>query len=104
MGQQIIDRDAIEEAAYDADIDAERDIIWEYGGRGMYGTSCVAIRASTPKELATFFYVLTRMAIENPDGNIIESTVADMAQDTQEDSMGRGIVYYWPSFTAVEEV
>lgn len=103
MAQQKISRDAFEAAAYDADIDVEHDILWDYHGRFMQGT-CPAIRATGPGALARFFMELTKSAIDDPRDGFDENMVADMADNTMTDSLAGNALYYWPSFTATEEV
>jgi len=55
-----------------------------YSGRGMYGKSCVAVYVDDATDLLKI-------------GVTIGETYADLRAAT--DSMGRGMVVYWPSQT-----
>lgn len=66
-----------------------------YSGRGMYGKRCVAIELTDQAEL-------WKLAVDI--GSTMEkvfsfswSTITDIRRPPKIDSMGRGIVAYWPS-------
>lgn len=74
-----------------------------YSGRGMGGRQCCSINANSIFEgLKNLINALSEMG-HSPD------QIADLVGDTKSDSMGRGVVLYWPylpwddSFEDVEE-
>lgn len=64
-----------------------------YSGRGMYGARCVAIEPDRGDLMALGIEVAREAAGRDAD---LEA-VADAFRGARIDSMGRGIVVYWPS-------
>jgi hypothetical protein len=62
----------------------------DYSGRGMYGERCPSFNADTESEA---FSAFVRLAEDNPE------MAAYLAKTARTDSMGRGMVIYWPSIT-----
>lgn len=62
-------------------------IIGDYSGRAMYGERCAAIIAPDPELVAQ---ILVELARRDPD------VAAKLAERQRLDSMGRGIVAYFP--------
>lgn len=71
-----------------------------YSGRGMYGAECVAVSVAAGEEVR-LGVVLALMALsevaagDDPEGDL-EKLAAAMA-GARTDSMGRGVVVYWPA-------
>ena len=61
-----------------------------YSGRGMYGAECPAIEAESESEIYSFFVELA---------TVNEKMARQLAKSARVDSMGRGIICYWPSIT-----
>lgn len=62
----------------------------DYSGRGMYGDRCPSFDVEDEAEA---FSVFVRLAVED------EEMAAYLARTARTDSMGRGMVVYWPSIT-----
>jgi hypothetical protein len=77
---------AIEDAAANAGCTGVRR---GYGGRAMFGETCVAIDADRPGTVAK---ALTGLAQTHPD-------LADELADFRSDSMGLDMIAYWPGVT-----
>lgn len=107
MDQLIItkdDRKKIESAAYDLELDLFADdgygdegINWRtsYSGRGMFGSSCVGFTTGEyggAADLAKFV-----LAVSQALGSDVAVQIADA---TRTDSMGRGVIYYFPGVVA----
>lgn len=96
-------RDRVEDAA--GDLGALRT----YSGRGMYGRECVGLVVHNVGELLRFVLDLGYLEAEYDginsevgeriwnDVNALVSSLAAGALATQQDSMGRDAIYYWPS-------
>lgn len=67
--------------------DAGADIHERYSGRGMYGAECPGIEADRESEL---FAVFVELALSN------EEMARELARSARTDSMGRGLICYWP--------
>ena len=75
-----------------------------YSGRGMYGRRCVAVDTGPDggdigaSDLAWLGAALIRAALEMPDGaGLADDIMDDIRGGSRVDSMGRGIVVYWPA-------
>jgi len=67
---------------------AEAEARDDYSGRCMYGAKCPAFECETDSAMVRTFL---RVAAENPE------LAAELARDMKTDSMGRGMVVYFPS-------
>jgi hypothetical protein len=79
-------KDEIQRAIEDADFETR-----SYSGRGMYGKSCLAVSADDPVEV-----VAKAMAAVAADNGVDLWDLAEKISNARTDSMGRGIVIYWP--------
>jgi len=70
------------------------DFRGSYSGRCMYGKACVGVVAEDFASFLAFFAILVRNL---EDDNDIESLT-----NVRQDSMGRQIIYYWPSIESEE--
>lgn len=80
-----------------------------YSGRGMYGRECVGLVVSNVGELLRFVLDLGYLEAEYDginsevgqrvwnDVNALVSALAGGGLTTEQDSMGRDAIYYWPS-------
>ena len=66
----------------------------DYSGRGMYGRSCVSISGSRMDCMVVIGEVIKDMSDSVPKDEF--SDVVDIMLDYSNDSMGLGIVLYWP--------
>jgi len=64
----------------------------KYSGRCMYGKHCVAL---IPENDANGFSDIARIAIAAERAGLAQAFEAEM-RGTRQDSMGRGVVIYWP--------
>lgn len=97
------------EAIQGADLDPE-DIMIDYSGRGMYGSTCIGIKTGSYSSIARFIFFLSKSLAESEsDGedelNVYELTdkfheVSDLS--VQQDSLGHGAVMYFPSLSLEE--
>lgn len=65
-----------------------------YSGRGMNGKRCVGVDLDQPSDVGALFAECIRHAAENPDD---AEELADMAGSYSQDSMGKGVIIYWPN-------
>lgn len=91
---QTINRQTIEQALYDADLEPEEDLRDDYSGRGMYGRNCFGFVTSIAG-LARFFAALGALAAEDEE---LEQLPGDLARNLSSDSMGRDTIFYFPNF------
>ena len=61
-----------------------------YSGRGMYGQQCVGVDTEGVGDLMKIAVLLVRHGIDPED-------VAGLGDALRTDSMGRGVILYWPS-------
>lgn len=67
-----------------------------YSGRGMYGKQCVGVDIDRLSDLVLAFVVVAGRAGYNDDDKDIEA-IADLAKGFLTDTMGRGMIVYWPN-------
>lgn len=70
-------------------IETGAELITEYSGRGMYGEICMGI-------------VLDRMS-NDEEQEVIERIFELGLKGFRTDSMGLGVIYYWPNIPGFEE-
>jgi len=70
-----------------------------YSGRGMYGKQCIGLVHEGPDELIGF--IIEAFRAFQSDFNLHQ--IRHMFSGTRQDSMGLGVVTYWPSLTADQE-
>lgn len=100
--------------------DAIRD---NYSGRGMYGDTCLGFTLDSTAQIATLSAELCRQAMFDATGVTVgsavtaEDAVAGVETDAEtgidivvnlfdaarEDSMGRGVIVYFPGWELVED-
>lgn len=90
-----------EACAEDADIRVS-----SYSGRGMYGAECLSISGSPEACTAVIAHVINSVydevieAVENSHlGEVLHCEarrVVEMLINYSQDSLGHGVVYYWP--------
>ena len=66
-----------------------------YSGRGMYGKECLGV--NTDMSAMAVAGWLIKALKETVDDESQWDELADILYDTVIDSMGRGIIMYWPS-------
>jgi len=86
-------KDQFKEAVWDAGLDADSDIYWDYSGKGMYGASCLGITC-TEGELLEFVAYLARLD---------DQLDLDWLRGVRSDSMGMSSIFYFPSLKFQEE-
>lgn len=100
---KILSRDAAAELVGEF----EEDVRLGYSGRGMYGEACVGYTGENlPLFSAKLAYALAQQddpEIEDMAAHELLDAIADLP-DASTDSMGRGIIYYWPGIRCEEEV
>lgn len=80
---------------YGALLDAGADAQNDYSGRGMYGERCPSFECD---ELSDAFKVFVNLAAQD------ENMAFALASGARTDSMGMGMVVYWPRITYPKEV
>ncbi len=68
----------------------------DYSGRGMYGSTCVAVEYEQGHEWDVFNALREELPIweeDSPEYNLVEAML-DNKPET--DSMGLGMIMYWP--------
>lgn len=83
--------DELENLLIQATEDACIGTVRSYSGRGMYGKTCVGLEVNTAGEAME----IAAWAVLNADGD--SRDVARMLGRAREDSMGRGVILYWPT-------
>lgn len=76
----------------------------DYSGRGMYGNSCAGIVLEGQREANRFLMALAALTVEkalyadesDPDPS---SDAMELAESVAMDSMGHGVVVYFPGWT-----
>jgi hypothetical protein len=73
----------------------------DYSGRAMYGATCPALYLDSPAEAYAFMATLgvaSQAGVDQvyDDGVAEAEAVVAVAKATRQDSMGLGIVIYWP--------
>lgn len=69
-----------------------------YSGRGMYGDSCVGIVPNT--DTARYFMHLAQILIENGEEETLDLL---MRSPSREDSLGKGVIIYFPTLLVEDE-
>jgi hypothetical protein len=69
-----------------------------YSGRGMYGAECVGVDLDSDAEIAKFFFALGQECQSSGDDTL--AGLGDGDEVIKTDSMGRGLIVYWPNVTA----
>jgi hypothetical protein len=84
-------------------IEDENEFRTDYSGRGMYGDTCLAITTNGSAGLETGLMMAMAIAeynVDNEDREDFEPILIDWFFDGRTDSMGLGMVHYWPRLTA----
>lgn len=81
--------DTITDAAYEADVELR-----SYSGRAMFGSQCVGVSADSESGAALFLVLVSKS-----DSDLAES----LAKNLRTDSLGSGIIAYFPSFASVTD-
>lgn len=61
-----------------------------YSGRAMYGARCIAVSVGN---------IAGMVKLSNWAGRTYGEECVDMFEGMRNDSMGRGLVFYWPNMT-----
>jgi hypothetical protein len=77
-----------------------------YSGKGMYGNTCAGITFDSVSQSFRFFTELGRIAVayEADDDEALEAAagaVLDLVDAAATDSMGRGVIVYFPRWTFI---
>lgn len=91
-----INRKALEEACFDADVDYEETVREDYSGRGMYGATCFGL--VTPSQADAFKILWYYNAPDERDF----SKVPELLDDMRTDNMGYDVIVYFPGWTLTE--
>lgn len=83
--------DALDSVGGDWDYD---DIRADYSGRGMFGDGCLGIVFRASRDIFRFF---VELASEDYD------TAELLARKAREDSMGLGVIVYFPGCSLLED-
>ena len=96
-----VSRSTLEEAAelassYEAEVRT-------YSGRGMFGAECAAVVLESDQEMCKFFLALGALTAEkalyaDPEDVDPTSDATDLAASVRTDSMGLGVVVYFPGW------
>lgn len=89
---QYLIEDALDAAGWDGDYATVGDNT--YSGRAMYGMRCASITFNTLPDLARFMFELGVVAHEADD----EENLTPLVRALQTDSMGTGLVAYFPGY------
>ena len=79
--------------------DPDDHIYPEYSGRGMMGDRCLGLTFDNDSEWLELIVELTARAIDpgyDFDTAITKGDVLKMVRSARSDSMGTGVIYYWP--------
>jgi hypothetical protein len=99
-----LSRETFENILEEAELDPSEVIREGYSGRAMYGATCPALSLDSDGQLARFMVAAGRVQadIENgADGE--EFNAIKLADMVRTDSMGYGIVAYFPGLTLTGE-
>jgi hypothetical protein len=89
----------LRDACYDESLDGDECIDLSYSGRGMYGKTCVGLRTDSVREAVA---VLVKCATNyGSDGG--DELAEEMAARLTTDSMGMGVIVYFPGITWEDE-
>lgn len=72
-----------------------------YSGRAMYGDVCLAVTTDSPSEAVTVILDVIQACAENGTAEDVVELV-NMLRGSRTDSMGRGVVVYWPDISWAE--
>lgn len=100
MTPKTFPREMIESAIESVGLDVESALREEYPGRGMFGASCFAVVVGGDQELVQFFLGLARASLDECE--MIMSEIDQLADAVRTDSMGRGIIAYFPGWELAE--
>ena len=92
-----VKREVLEDVVYRSDMDLDQ-IRSDYSGRGMYGRECLGLTCTLP-DLLMFAINFELIHGDDEDADLLPS---EWIPQVQEDSMGRGAIYYWPSVQVVD--
>lgn len=75
----------------------------DYCGRGMYGSTCAGIDLDSGQDAFRFLMALSALTVErefndDPDGVDPSSVAMELAERVTTDSMGRGVIVYFPGY------
>lgn len=80
-------------ASSDMDVNAA----W-YSGRGMVGKECPSISGDARSVRRAYLEIAKRLG-EDIDDNVTKDDVLDMLSEVETDTLGHGVVMYFPKFT-----
>lgn len=86
-----------EDAADDGRYGGRQMRVRSYSGRGMFGASCLGVEGDSLVEI--FAALFQAAADQGPD----LQEIADALADGRTDSMGRGVILYFPQIGFVDE-
>lgn len=77
------------------EIDLECVSVRSYSGRCMFGKECLGLVCDNMGEVLNVIFLMTQKASAQTKEFLLED-METMIQNTCQDSMGRGIIVYWP--------
>jgi hypothetical protein len=100
-------QEMIEEACKQTE-DSEYEVHFRntYSGRGMYGRQCMGITGSHKACMQVIGQVIKELTPwtteDRPRGELDFRDSVDTLLDHDTDSMGRGIILYWPQLPSID--
>lgn len=73
----------------------------DYSGRMMYSTKCPAVYVDSMGEAMAFLVAIAAVQAEADRGDDVYDLI-ELAKSTRNDSMGMGIVAYWPYLEVID--
>lgn len=73
--------------------------IQSYSGRAMYGKKCLAVYGDAGSAQSTLLAVINYLIDSVADESMERAEASEVAEELlgyRQDSMGLGVVYYWP--------
>lgn len=98
-----VPRTLIEETLYQMDEDPEGAIHDSYSGKFMYGEKCFGVQLDSEHHIVPFFIHLTRMVSEENNDSLDIDLPISLYNSMRSDSLGRGMIFYFPGFTISDE-
>lgn len=94
MSADALSKSMLESACYEAGLDPQETLM-NYSGRFMYGKDCLGLSVDSMSDAVKFI-----ISIADVDRNLADK----MADDLTTDSLGLGIVAYFPRITPPEDL
>lgn len=93
-----MDRQTFQREAENFDL----EVRFDYGGRGMYGSTCPGVVGSL-SDFLLFVLAIDAIVREEDDIPYVSDAACYLAERVCTDSMGYDTIYYWPGLILVDE-